>query len=140
MTATGQRRSWIMTETTVASPVSELGAYLQDLVRTDPQRVLPAVSEVVVALHAAALDSVNAAPSPSLFDVGKNLARIDDAGIEVVTAMRELLGPAVQDQANAQLSRIEALIATLPAPRAQQDGRRPSPGLRSLPACGAYGG
>lgn len=37
----------------------ELGAYLQNLVRDGPARVLPAVQDIVVALHAAALESVN---------------------------------------------------------------------------------
>ncbi|WP_189969590.1 hypothetical protein [Streptomyces violascens] len=122
-----------MTETTVEKPVSELSAYLQDLVRSDPARVLPAVNEVVVALHAVALDSVSVAPSPDLFDVGRNLARIDDAGIEIVTAVRALLGPAVQVQADAELSRMEALIATMPAPRTQPGWRQSSTGLLALP-------
>ncbi|MEW1760578.1 hypothetical protein AB0393_29200 [Streptomyces cyaneofuscatus] len=113
-----------MTEQTVEDPVSALSAHLQHLVRSDPARVLSAVSETVLALHAAALEAVNVARAGdvNLYEAGKSLAAIDDAGIEIVVAVRELLGPACQDQADAERARMEALIATLPAPRVGRSG------------------
>ncbi|WP_340375741.1 hypothetical protein U5640_11720 [Streptomyces sp. SS7] len=79
---------------TTENPVPELGTYLQNLVRDGPARVLPAAQDIVVALHAAALESVNVTAAPDLFEVDKGLARLDDAGIEIVRAMGELLGSA----------------------------------------------
>ncbi|MER0477381.1 hypothetical protein ABR737_03210 [Streptomyces sp. Edi2] len=136
VTEIGWRRSLIMMETTAGNPVAQLSAYLQDLVRDDPARALPAVGEVVMALHAVALASVNVAPSPDFFEVGKNLARIDDAGTEIMLATGDLLRPACREQSAVKLSRMDALIATLPAPRTQQGWRQPSTGRRPLPSVG----
>jgi hypothetical protein len=126
-----------MTVEKVPNPVADLSGYLLHLVRNDPARVPSAVKDVLVALHAVALESVNVSPVPDLFEAGKSLARIDDAGIEIVVAVRELLGVAGDKQADADLARIEALIATLPPPR-QGSGWLPAALVRS-PAS-AYAG
>lgn len=119
--------------------MTELTGYLQNLVRNDPARVLPAVKDIVVALHSVALESVNVAHAPDLFEVGKSFARLDDAGIEIVTAIAGLLG-AAGEESDPELARIQALIATLPAPRVEPERLMAPVRSRASAFAGGQGG